>query len=219
MTNVRFFGVGFEAPHVVRVLKNGAAQTLLQHTRNLIEIAPTGNFGCTYALEVDGVTLTTLDFDAGCGWEYAASEASTLGSGGPVASGGFAELLEDDGQLFTCTRRSDGTVYVELAVRKVLVPSKQAIDLDFTRAWTDCAGGTETIACYDWTTASYPYGSFVGIAANPIVNASTSTLHASFPSGAARFVDDEGTLYFRITATNAGALGKLSADSFRVTVH
>jgi subtilisin family serine protease len=218
MTSLRFFGVGLEPPRVARVLRNGIPQPIQAQTRELVAAPIRSNLGATYALEIDGAIVGAFVFRGGSGWEYAATDASTWGGGSPVASGGWAELLEDDGQLFTCTRRDDGTVVVELAIRKVRVESVRAIDFAFTRAWTDCTGGTETIQFYDWSTWSYPYGTWVTVSSSTIASSATSTLSVPLPPSPARFIDGEGTLYVLITATNAGSAGQLSADSLRIRV-
>jgi hypothetical protein len=92
----------------------------------------------------------------------------------------------------------------------------QGLGIEWTRAYTDCIGGTEKVELYDWQSASYPYGNFVTIHTEPITTSAQLHFAAQLTPNPARFLDDEGTAYVRITATNAGLNALLSMDSFRL---
>lgn len=209
------YGVGLEAPNLVRVLRNGTPLTLLAQSRNEVRANVGSNMAATLALEVNSQIVQSLHWDAGSGWLFAPSDANTKDPA--TASGGFLELYRDDGQRFTCTRDpGSGQIFVQLALRKVRGTPIHRLRLEWTRGYADCLGGTETVELYDWQSASYPYGSFVSVSSSTITSASEQHKVVDLPANPARFLDDEGTAYVQIRATNAGANALLSLDSLRL---
>lgn len=204
-------GIGFELPRVARVLRDGVALPLFAQTRN--ELAANLGFGggTKVDVQVGGRTLASLAWERGPGWLYAPSDAN--GRGTATWSGGFAELAHVDGRRFTCSRDANtGQVFVQLSVRRVRgVPAT----IEWRRACADAIGAVETVDVYDWSTWSYPYGSFVNVATTTVTSASERSSVIVLPANPARFLDDEGTMYVRITVTNAGTNALLSMDSFR----
>jgi hypothetical protein len=214
--SVTWHGVGFELPQWVQVEQDGRALALSVQARSSVTARLSSNLASSLSLDVNGAPTAALLWDATPGLVWAPSDAGTAGSGVPLLLGGFWQLYRDDGALLTCTRRDDGLIYVELAVRGVQPASFARLRIEATRGYDACAGGTETIELYDWSTWSYPYGSFTTVANTPIADASTSTI-TSEPSGdPQRFLDDEGTLYVRITTSGAAPGALLRMDSFRV---
>jgi subtilisin family serine protease len=210
------YGVGLEAPNQVRVLRNGSPVIMLAQTRNWVEVYPGANTPATLELEVNGLIVDSFQWEPGFGFTFSPTDANTEGNG--LVVGGFEELYREDGNLFTCTDNGSGEVYVQLILRKVIAPQLKRLQLEFSRSYAGCTGGTETVRFYDWSSASYPYGSFVTAASTPVTGTATSTLVTPLPPNPARFVDDEGTMYVQITVTNATSAGQLSADSFRIRV-
>jgi len=211
-------GVGFEPPNPIQASKGGAPLSVLSQSRHRLELALSDNKDGSLAIDVGGQALPTIEWEGGMGLVYAPSDAGTDWGGG-VVSGGFLELYRDDGSELTCTRRDDGTVYLELVFRGVGLDSPWSMSVELTRAWEDCAGGVETIELYDWSSASYPYGNFTTISQTPIAGSAMSTLVVDVPGAPADYVDDAGTVYARITATSAGPAGRLRADSLRLRAH
>lgn len=211
-----FFGRGFEAPGIVRALQRGIELPLLAQTRERVDAKLAFDLQGKLELELNGSSVGSIRWDPIAGFAYAPSDADTTGGGSPVALGGFAELHRRDGNVFTCTRRDDNSIYVRAAIRAVDVTALTKLQLEFVRSYT-ATTGTETISLYDWSTASYPYGSFVAVATTGV--SSGSTLAHTFPiANPARFFDDEGTAYVVLQTTGAGATGKLSADCLRLIV-
>ncbi len=209
------YGVGLESPNVVRLLRNGTPLTLLSQSRNEVHARVGSNLAATLALEVNAQTVQSLHWDTGPGWLFAPSDANTKDPA--TANGGFLELYRDDGQRFTCTRDpNSGEIFVQLALRKVRGAPIHRLRLEWTRAYANCLGGTETVELYDWQSASYPYGSFVTVSNAAITSASEQHRVVDLPANPARFLDDEGTAYVQIHATNAGANALLSMDSLRL---
>ncbi len=214
--SVVLHGVGFEGPGTLSVLRDGVPLPVISRERNRIELGLFGNTAATIDTTVNGQGLPSLEWEAGMGFLYAPSDAGTDDWG--VVTGGFLELYRDDGAELTCTRRSDGTIETELVIRDLSVEPIQRMRLELTRAWEDCAGADERIEIYDWSTASYPYGSWETIQDQPISGSAMNTLVIDLPANPARYVDDVGSVYLRLTATSSGPAGRLRADSLRLRV-
>jgi hypothetical protein len=214
------YGTHFDLPVNANVLTpNLQPVPTIRRTRNELELTSLSNYANTYFVSLNnGTQLVPMSWIGGNGWHYAPSDAGTSGPGNPVSTGGFSQLYIDDGVRYTCTARSDGFIYVELVLRKVLVPDIDAIELVTTRNYVN-TNGTETIEFYDWSTWSFPYGSFVTIASTAVNSGPSSTLVTALPANPARFRDDEGTMYVRLTTSGAASNGRVEIDSFKVIVH
>ncbi len=212
------YGVGLEAPNLVRVLRNGRALSILSQSRNEVHTRLGSNFQSTIDLEVNGQIVQSLVWEGGSGWLFAPSDANTFDPA--VSSGGFRELYRDDGARFTCTRDPpNARIFAQFSLRKVRGSPIHGMRLEWTRSYAGCTGGVETIELYDWQSASYPYGNFVTVATTPITGTSEQHLSVPLPANPARFLDDEGTAYVQLRATNAGATALLSMDSLRLRVY
>jgi len=216
-SHVLIYGVGFEQPNLVRVLRGGQPLALFDQTRNWVDVEADGAFPDLVEIEVEGAVIGSYLEDFAKGFVYTPSDASTQGGGGPVALGGFEELYRDDNVLFTCTRRSDATILVQTIVRKVHATPISSMELDFTRAYVNTSG-TETIKLYDWSTASYPYGSWVTISSAPVSSGSMQTLHVDVSQDPLDFLDDAGTILVDIRTSGASSGARIEADSFRLRV-
>ncbi len=214
---IDFYGIGLEQPNVVQVLRNGTPLSLADQSRNEVHVALSTNLPSLYDFKVNGSSIGSIQWDAGQGFAFAPSDANTSGGGNPLTTGGFNELYRNDGAKFTCTRRDDGTIVVNFAIRKVFAPSLSPMRVEFTRNYDD-TNGVETIQLYDWSTWSFPYGNFVTVATTPISGTSTVSTTSIVAPNPARFVDDEGTMYMVLTTTGCGPSGKLNADCLRVRV-
>jgi hypothetical protein len=143
---------------------------------------------------------------ASSGWVYPLTEGAS--DSGGLVFGGFWETLNVDRSSMRVTRRSNGTIMLEGAFRNVHASGPKYLNV--RRKYIN-ATGTEAIQLYDWSSASYPYGTWVTIrdAAIPV---GTSTFDANVADGH-RFVDYEGTVYFRIlTSSGLPADAELLVD-------
>ncbi len=208
-------GVGLELPNLVRVLRNGAALPLLAQERSRVAARISNRKG-TQTLEVNGQTVGSIRWDAAPGWIYAPSDASSTDPS--LLSGGFFELYRDDGASLMCDQQGDGTIYVALCVRKVRPPDPSAMVLAFTRSYADSVGATEYVQLYDWSTWSYPYGSFETISTRTITSPAVESFEVAVSGDPARFVDVDGTVYVRIVTLATGPSGELAADGLRLRV-
>jgi hypothetical protein len=216
--NVFLYGVGFEAPNVVRVLRNAVSIPIVSRTRNILEVEPNSLSGGFMEIEVNGSVIGSYQHDYDSRWVYSPSDISTQGGGGPVVTGAWKELSRVDGSRLTCSTQSGGSIFVQLAFRKVNVLPASRLDFEFTRSYDNAVGGSERIDVYDWSVASYPYGPFNTFVTTPIVNANTSLVTASISSSPQHYIDPEGTIYVQIVTTGVPANALLRADALRVRV-
>ena len=211
------YGVGLELPNVVRVLRNGVSLPLISQERNQVRVHAGSDLPSTLDLEVNGQIIQSLAWDVGNGWIFSASDADTKAPA--VSTGGFAELYRDDGSRFTCTSDTGlGQIFVQLSLLKVRADPIQSMRFAWTRSYTHSTGGTETVQVYDWSTWSYPYGTWVTVATTPIGGSGEEHHEAALPANPARFLDDQGTMYVQIYTAPAASNALLSMDSFRLVV-
>jgi thermitase len=215
---VTVYGVGLETPNVVRVLRNGSPIPLLKQSRQILEVEPTSFTASTMQLEVNGNVIATWQHDVDPGFVYAPTDISTQGNGSPVVTGGFLDLYRNDGTVLACTARSDGVIFVQMAIRKVLAKPISKLEFEYKRAYDNSNGATEVVDVYDWSTASYPYGTWLTLSSQTVSGTSMVTLTPQITTNPSHYVDDEGTMYVQITTSGTGANGKLRADDFRVRV-
>lgn len=214
----QFFGVGFEAPNVVRVLRNGVSIPILSRTRNVIEVSPPSVVGGLIEIEVNGAVIGSYTHDADSKWVYSPTDISTQGGGNPVVTGAWKELSRVDSSRVTVSDRSGGEIFAQIAFRKLTVLPATRLEFEFTRSYDNVSNGSEQIQVYDWSTASYPYGTWTTLATTPITNGTTTTLAANLTVLPQRFIDPEGTIYVQITTSNVPSNALLRADALRVRV-
>jgi hypothetical protein len=173
----------------------------------------------SFQLKRNGGLVGSWTWDSGPGLLYAATDAGTEDTSGSSSSGGWAELYRADSINFTCTEDSGGQIYCEFAVRKVHVRDIHRMRLEFRRDYDGMnANPIETVELYDWSSYSYPYGSWVTLSSGAAPTAGFQTLSVKVPGDANLYRDEEGTFYLRLTTTNASASGLLKADMLRFRV-
>jgi len=217
---IRFYGAGFEPQNPVRVLFEGASLPLHSQTRQeVVAEFPFGGGGAPrttggrFELEVSGSVVGGFDWQRGPGLVYVPSDFGTYNA---TVTGGFAEIAAVDGRCLTCDDDGAGNIDVEMPVRKVRPLAPHSITLEFTRAYPHCPGATETIYLYDWSTWSYPYGSWLTLSSTTVAGAGMETRVASVTVDPAHYIDGEGTMYFVVSVTGAHGNGRLRADAFHV---
>jgi subtilisin family serine protease len=219
---IEFVGTGLEAPNVVRVLFHGGALPLQHQSRQLVAVdypsdgggAPVPGAG-RFDLEVNGSAIGGFDWQGGPGLVYVPSDLGTFNA---TVSGGFEQIANVDGRCATCDDNGAGQIYLQIPVRKVRPRAPKSITLEFTRAYQHCPGGNETILLYDWSTWSFPYGSWLTLSSRTIPGAGMETVVATVPADPEHYVDDQGTMYFIVSVSGAHSNGRLRADAFRVRV-
>jgi subtilisin family serine protease len=218
---LQIYGVGLEKRNTVRVLRDGLSEPLVTQTRQWVAttLHPVvsrrrQSLVSHFDLEVNGNVVGGFDWQDGPGLVYAPTDAGTSGG---VVTGGWSELANIDRNFLTCTDNGSGQIYLQLPVRKVRPSHPKSITLEFTRSYTNCNGATETIQVYDWSTWSYPYGSWYTIDSD-VVSSGLTTRVSTITVDPSHYMDDEGTMYFTLTVSGTGAGALLSADAFRVRV-
>jgi len=219
--HVRFFGVGFEQPNKVIAHAGMTRLPLFRQGRREVAAsrrglrAPSGGtIAPRFALDVNGTQIGAIDWDDGPGSTYAPTDCGTYGG---TVTGGFFELYRADGDLLNCTQ-SGGKIYCELPVRKIAERAPKRITIDFTRAYTSANGATETLWIYDWSSWSYPYGSWVQLWSRSITSSAMEQVSATITVNPANYLDDEGTLYLKLSTSGVASGGALDADALRITL-
>lgn len=216
--NLFLHGVGFEAPNIVRVLRNGNPLALVSRTRNILEVEANSLLGGFMEVEVNGTVIGSYQHDSDARWVFSPTDISTQGGGSPLVTGGWKELSRVDGSRLTCSERDTGEIFVQMAIRKVNVTPTTRLDFEFTRSYDNSNGGSERIEVYDWSVASYPYGTWTTISTTAITNSNTSQVNASIAIAPQNYIDPEGTVYVQIVTTGVSSTGLLRADALRMRV-
>ncbi len=215
-------GVGLETPNTVEVFRGASPLPLLAQGRHAVlcrlpRNVLSGAGSATFQLERNGAPVQSWIWEGGPGFLYAATDGCTEDTEGSQALGGFLELYRADGVNFTCTENSSSLIYAEFAVRKVRLETLGRLTLEFRRDYDGMlAGATETIELYDWSSYSYPYGSWITLSSVAAPTAGFVTRTVDVPGDPDLYRDEEGTFYLRMTTTNAGASGLLKADMLRL---
>jgi len=212
-------GVGLETPNTVQVLCNANPLSILSQERTAVRARTPLAPGANFQLKRNGNLVQSWTWEGGPGLLYAATDGCTEDSLGSQSSGAWNELYRQDGVNFTCTDDSNAQIYCEFAVRKVQLRNIQRMTLEFRRDYDGMnANPLETVELYDWSSYSYPYGSWITLSSAAAPTAGFSTLSVDVPGDPNAYRDEEGTFYLRLTTTNAGASGLLKADMLRFRV-
>lgn len=135
-------------------------------------------------------------------------------SPGASVFGGFWDALKDDGVFVRCTRRSDEVIRFYNTFRMIDRPN---LSLSFKRRYTSGVTGNERIKIYDWSSGSYPYGSFVTLSDTAIQSGwHTVTIPLTDVD---KYKDEEGTIYLIVETDNGQPSGsELQIDFLRLLV-
>ncbi len=221
---ILIYGVGLEKQNDVRILRNGFSQPLLSQTRNWVKVDPAPHSRkarllsstALFEIEVNQQIVGSFTWEQGDGLWYAPSDVGATYDGTVV--GGFDEIYRQDGSVLAATRRSDGLIHLQLAVRKILWSNVRRMDIEFVRSYENSIGATEYVDFYDWDSYSYPYGSFINVSTRAITSDASETVAVSLTDNPGKFIDDEGTMYIQITTAWPPSDARLLADSFRIRV-
>jgi hypothetical protein len=190
----RLYGRGFGAPNNVQLKWNGLNISYLARSRDWIDFS-VGAAHTGLTVIVNGEQVANLTYaESASGPAYLLSEASTQGA---TLTGGFLEALNPDASSIHCDRRENGDILVQSTFRRVTPTA--TMQLLLRRNYTVANSNDETVWLYDWSSASYPYGSWVPLGTGPCPTTMTTTTY-SVPN-ASRFVDFEGTVLMLITTT------------------
>jgi subtilisin family serine protease len=218
---VGLYGVGFESPNTVLVTDQRTKLPILSQSRRnvtaILDVSGPTTVGTPSAphllhFGVNGTQLQDLVWDTPPGLCFAPTDVGTYGG---TVTGGFLQMYRVDGSLLTCTQ-SGGGIYCEMPVRKVLPLHPNQFTVEFTRSYSNCNGGSETLYLYDWSTWSYPYGSWTVVWSRGITSSAMETVTATIATNPDHYIDDSGTMYFVLSTGGAASNGQLNADCFRV---
>lgn len=149
----------------------------------------------TLAIKRNDRSLATVRSPEPSGLVWPLIECSAPGAS--VSGGFFEALLPNDRAAVVVTPRSDSSFQLQATLRRVGLSGPAHLVL--RRAFEGTTGATETVELYDWSSASYPYGSWITIASGPAPTAQATQTFAV--PDIAKAIDYEGTVYLRIRTT------------------
>lgn len=214
---LQWCGVGFEAPNTLATFNDNRALRSLARDRYTVESRSQGEPGLNYFIRRNGGTFASFLWDAGPGLLYGATDACAEDSTSAFATGGnWTNLHRTDGASYQCLDNGAGSIVSEFSVRKVNADDFTSATLEFRRDYDGMSGGAiETVELYDWTTLSYPYGTWITLSSTA-APATDQTLTVALPANPAQYRDYLGTYYLRVTASNATVNGALMVDMLRL---
>lgn len=186
----RIYGRGFQAPHVVQVLEGTKPALIKAQKRDYVDYV-LGGTQQPVTVKVDGSTVTTIPAPDVARLSFSLIEGASPGAS---VNGGFRETLNWDNQGMSVTMRGDNTIQLQGIFRRV--DTSKPLRLHIVRRYSGATGGQEAVLLYNWSTASYPYGSFTNFWTDNVTALSSATsLDVNIPNPA-NYVDGENTMYF-----------------------
>jgi len=134
---------------------------------------------------------------------------------GAQLSGGYAELLEADGRVLVARPRTDNSKAIELKllVRGLNKGTVSSIACEYLRQYLDVVNDpVESVQVYDFSTGSYPYGSWVEVFRARASEHAGQTIAFSLPAPASRWVSYEGDIFVKIVINTGSADARLLVD-------
>lgn len=211
----RIYGRAFDRARTLEVYLGSTPVRIVQRGRDWIDVLLSTNSG-TLRVIANLRTIATIPLAGTARVQYVPSDASTQDA---TLVGGFTELAQSDGRVLTCSRRSDARIRFDATCRRVVLSPTTAesqTQVTIRRSYSGGTAGTERIYAYDWSSASYPYGSWVEVG-NMVGLPSTMTTSTYSLPGLARFVDPEGSLYLLVEATDTASGAQIQVDQLAVT--
>lgn len=206
----RIQGRGFKTPSNVEVRIFGQPQSILAVERDWIDFIFTPPLFGTLEVRADNVAISSITMPDTYRICYPFVEGATQGGGASV-NGGFLQTLNPDNNILTCTRANNGDVFLQGNFRRV--QASQQMKLVLKRRYT--SAGTERISLYNWSSASYPYGTFTEIHSGAAPTTS-QTIEIPIPQPA-NHIDFEGTIYMTVEGLGMTAGSRLELDMAHVS--
>lgn len=219
---ITIWGRGLEAANIGVASAEKIPMTLLSRERQKLVIGvEQGADPSRMIVRAGGSVIGSFPFVSlpTAGSLYVPTDFSTQGPGVPVLSGGFNEAITaGDGRVVKCSARDDGFLVMYAICQKVQDKSvASTIRASLTRKWTNGSGGYEALYLYDWSTGSYPYGSYIQIIGDPITAGSMETLAGSL-TDAPKYIDDDGVIYLYLVGSGVGDNSDVEIDQLTLTV-
>ena len=209
--SVRIQGRGFQSPRNLVVKQGTRVFNFIARTRDYVDIDSNGiNRLAPIELWVDGRLVQRFALPQSSKTSYPMIEAN--GTNGCTVNGGFfATVLKD---RYSMAVAPSGTHHTMRGTFR-RVPSLAGMTLHIRRQYFGTGTGSEVLSLYDWSTASFPYGSFRTLATTSVsVNGYTDSYIAI--GNAAGLVDPEGTLYLDLNTTWTGNISELQIDQCEI---
>lgn len=205
---IRIYGRGLQEGRSVQARISGVALPILSRSRDWMDVqAPAGN--ARLDIYVDSV-LTKSYNRSQVGFNSYSLIDPVVNNGG-VMTGGFDETQNFDSKYLTVTRGGN-SINLQGTFRRVQ-PTGNSMTLRIVRGFLG-TGATEKISLYNWSTASYPYGSFDTIHQGSAPTARTDSTFTI--NNFSNYIDPDGTVIVMIEGLNASASAKLNLDLLQV---
>ncbi len=208
LVTTRIRGRGFLGVGDLRIQKGNETLTIQARARDWVDVLFRPRAQGDFTLWDGGTLLATVPSPVLPRTANPLIDASGVGA---AASGGFFDALTDDGREVTLGRDSNGQITLQTTFWGVRPNAFTQVRLN--RRFT-AAGGTQRLEFYDWSSGSYPYGSWVQVWSGP-VNATPEVLTLNVPE-IGLYRDPSGTVYARIVATGTPNGARLAVDSLRL---
>ncbi len=192
----RVYGRGFQPPRTIDIKLGTESLPLATRGRNFVDFALPNHPG-PLQISVDGNVVQTVNRPSYAFRTYPLIEASSQGGGSVV--GGFLQAAATDGVFMTASVRGDGWIQIDATFRGVR-PQVNDLKLFLNRFYANTSTGSEQVYLYDWSSASYPYGSFTQLSNAPVPTTLTGSTWTIPNSN--HYIDPDGTMYLRILTSN-----------------
>ncbi|QYK55052.1 MAG: S8 family serine peptidase [Fimbriimonadaceae bacterium] len=203
----RIYGRGFNGVANLRVTQGAVEAFLVNRDRDWVDYRHDVKVNAPVQVWDGQTLLATVQPPVVPRLAFPAIEFSTPGGS---ATGDFFSTLNDDAQVLTATTNG-ANLDLQVVFRKV--PANSGMQLRVRRRYTG-ASGNESVRLYDWSSNSYPYGSWDTVSTVPVPTTDTTTL-VSVPD-IAKYIDPEGSVYARIVVPNQPGNARLLVDSLRL---
>ncbi|HRF58674.1 MAG TPA: S8 family peptidase [Fimbriimonadaceae bacterium] len=214
LPTARIYGRAFDKARSLEVYVDAAPVRIVQRGRDFIDVLLNVNTG-TLRVIANLRTIATIPLAGGTRVTYTPADASTQSA---TVVGGFSELAQADGRVLTCSRRSDGRIRFDATCRRVILAPATAetqSQVTIRRMYAGGTAGIERVYVYDWSSGSYPYGSWVEVGSSSLPTTMTTSTY-NLP-GLARFVDPEGSLYLLVEASDTLDGTQIQVDRLALT--
>ncbi len=210
-TTIRIHGRGFQSPNTVQVMMGNTVLPIIAQTRDYVDVRAARATGAT-TVRVNGSLVASIPSGNQKRLTYSITDMS--GDTGTF-TGGFAELAQPGDALEAKGLASgSGNLVLEGIFQGVQV--EPGLTLVIKRRYVGTSAGTETLSFYDWDTASYPYATFLPVSSVPVSSVGTGLTTEIPLTDIARYVDFDGVVYFKLSATGIGSGKEIDIDQIQI---
>lgn len=197
----RIYGRGFGGSNTVSVTQGSTNLAVVNKTRDYIDVRNGPRVSpSTLTVRVNGVSVMQTPRPTLGSTMFPLCELTARENATAIYPHFPATLAVDRSALETTL----STGYrLEGNFRRVVAGAK--MNLHLTRQYLGTGSGTEVVQIYNWSTGSYPYGSFVTLGSSNVSGGTTLQDAFTIPNPA-NMIDPEGAVILRISGSVTGDL-------------